>query len=378
MPTERVSLGAAVANGVVYAVGGTHYEMISGKSTQAPTNSNEAYDPVTDTWTAKAPMQTPLTSFGIAVYQNKIYCIGGTTNEVYDTRKDTWQLMSPMPNLRTALQANVVDGKIYLIGGVIAMTSGPEQFSTLNEVYDPATDTWNAKAPLPLAVANYASAVVNDLIYIISGRSKNGSTTNIIDAVQVYDPQSDSWTASASIPIPVSTAAATAIAALTTKTDANDQESTEALFVIGGLTKTDPFHAANLTQIYYPQNNTWASGAPLLYPRGGLAAVSIDSSIFAIGGGSHVFFNPQSNANQQYGPNITQNSSNAVPTPTQSSMPTPTPAPTQTPSLPPNPSPSIPEFLVGFPFAVLLLCVVATAVYLRQKHYWKKPYSLRA
>jgi hypothetical protein len=38
----------------------------------------------------------------------------------------------------------------------------------------------------------------------------------------------------------------------------------------------------------------------------------------------------------------------------------------------------IPEFPVGFPFAVLLLCVVAVAVYLRQKHPWKKPYSLRA
>jgi cell division septation protein DedD len=100
--------------------------------------------------------------------------------------------------------------------------------------------------------------------------------------------------------------------------------------------------------------------------------------------------------------------STPTPTPTATPTPTPTTAPTQTPtttaspslsasttptitstptqaltatpysSQNPTPSPTIPEFPVGFPFAVLLLCVVAVAVYLRQKHLRKKPISLRA
>ena len=40
-------------------------------------NATEAYNPGTDTWTLKAPMPTSRDGFGIAVYQNKIYCIGG-------------------------------------------------------------------------------------------------------------------------------------------------------------------------------------------------------------------------------------------------------------------------------------------------------------
>ena len=70
-------------------------------------------------------MPTPRDSFAIAVYQNKIYCIGGRTsfpvtspepftsvNEVYDPATNTWQNRARMPNLEWPVQANVVNGKI--------------------------------------------------------------------------------------------------------------------------------------------------------------------------------------------------------------------------------------------------------------------------
>ena len=370
MPTERFGLGAADANGLVYAIGGTHYAIINGVSTPAPTSANEAYDPTTDTWRTKTPLPTPITNFGIATYQNKIYCIGGTTNEVYDPEKDVWQLLTPMITPRTDLQANAVGGKIYLIGGNNATTVGPSQISNLNEVYDPTTDAWTTKSPLPSAVSDYASTIVNGRIYIISGRSQSG----LSDAVQVYDPQSDSWSNIASIPTPVQGAAASLIPDTYSETNANGVQSTQALFVIGGTIQSDPIHATNLTQVYSPQTNIWTNGTSILYPESELAAVSMNTTIFAIGGGQNAFFNPQSNLNQQYGPNITQNLSNSLPTLTPVALATLAPSPTPTPSItaPPlsfspssNPSPSIPELPSVM---VLLSLVVAATVILGLRH----------
>jgi len=49
-----------------------------------PVGTNEEYDPATNRWTYKTPKPTSGGGFGIAVYKNKIYCIGDNVNEVYD------------------------------------------------------------------------------------------------------------------------------------------------------------------------------------------------------------------------------------------------------------------------------------------------------
>jgi N-acetylneuraminic acid mutarotase len=58
----------AVVNQKIYAIGGNIGGFL---------DTNEEYDPATNIWTFKAPMPTPRSHFGIAAYQNKIYCIGG-------------------------------------------------------------------------------------------------------------------------------------------------------------------------------------------------------------------------------------------------------------------------------------------------------------
>ncbi len=195
MPTARGELGLAVVNGKIYAIGGL--------SDNSPDNNNEQFDPASNQWTVEMPMPTARSDFAIAVYNNKIYVIGGTVgngyvsnNEVYDPSTNTWETKASMPTPRSDLTANVVNDKIYLIGGKRYSNADPYFTETnANEVYDPANNTWTTKTSIPTAVYAYASATINGKIYIVGGSNNPTSSQNgaMIDANQVYDPQTDHW-----------------------------------------------------------------------------------------------------------------------------------------------------------------------------------------
>jgi hypothetical protein len=72
MQVARGSLGVAVVDGKIYAIGGISDDGVVGV--------NEEYDPETDMWVFKKSMPTPRESFAIVSCQGKIYCIGGTTD----------------------------------------------------------------------------------------------------------------------------------------------------------------------------------------------------------------------------------------------------------------------------------------------------------
>jgi hypothetical protein len=290
MPTTRSNVGAAAVDGKIYAIGGFTGPQLIGYNaySDVTTNVTEAYDPKTNAWTEKTPMPIPLSNFGVAVYQNKIYCMGQDLNEVYDPLTDTWETKTPMPMEATQLQAHVVDDKIYLIGGY------PN--GTINEVYDPTTDSWAIKAPIPTAVADYASAVIDGKIYVISGRVitayPNSQPENITNLTQVYNPLTNKWSLGAPIPMGVWQAAAGAT---------TGAEAPKAIYVMGGCNATYPLDAQVTNQVYFPENNSWGMAAPMLIDKAWLSVAVVNDTLYAIGGG-HNLFTETSTANTQYTP----------------------------------------------------------------------------
>lgn len=284
MPTERYYFGVAVVNGNLYAIGGTNYRSDC-------VNTTEMYDPVTNTWHTKALMPTPRYDFGIAVVDNKIYAIGGNIpgsysgwnitglNEVYDPATDTWETMAPMPTPRMSLDANVVNGKIYMIGGF--NYTWPYYSLDENEVYDPSTDSWTTKASILNATQSYSSAVVDNKIYIIGG---GGSSLN-----QIYDPATDIWSYGVSLPTEVDSAAAGATTGVM---------APKRIYVIGGKRDLD---AVNLNQIYDPETDTWNTGTAMPTARYGLGVTVVNDVLYAIGGVTG-WIAPVTATNDQYTP----------------------------------------------------------------------------
>ncbi|GIV28885.1 MAG: hypothetical protein KatS3mg027_2699 [Bacteroidia bacterium] len=242
MPTARAYLAAASpGNGKIYAIGGLRFDV-----DYLYLSTNEEYDPATNTWTTKAPMPTARAYLAAASPGNgKIYAIGGhrfdvanlylLTNEEYDPATNTWTTKAPMPTPRRGLAAvSPGNGKIYAIGGYrFDSYYGFHYFLSTNEEYDPASNTWTTKAPMPTARADLAAASSGDgKIYAIGGW--NGSY--YLSTNEEYDPATNTWTTKASMP--------TARADLAAASHGNGK-----IYAIGGWNGTNVF-ATN--EEYFP------------------------------------------------------------------------------------------------------------------------------
>ncbi|MCZ2809402.1 MAG: hypothetical protein O2V44_08615 [Candidatus Bathyarchaeota archaeon] len=286
MQEAKGSLGVAVVNGKIYAIGGVG--LIQYLST------NEEYDPVTDTWTFKEPMPTPRAYFGIAVYQNKIYVIGGTAerdsgwsptgaNVIYDPATDTWETKASMPTPRIGVQASVVDGKIYLVGGN----------SSANEVYDPATDSWTTKAPMPVAPGltrgwSCASVVVDKKIHVIGAFPRSNSH-------QIYNTETDSWSFGAPAPSGYFAAAGATTGVMAPKR----------IYVFSIDSEFWPLGLPGFVHhVYDPANDSWTNGASMPTGRFNVGVAVVNDMLYVIGGyipyiGTNKF---RSAVNEQYTP----------------------------------------------------------------------------
>ena len=105
-----------------------------------------------------------------------------------------------MPTGRWYLAAPSVDGIIYAIGGYVDIGTSVSVITDAVEAYDPNTDTWTSKAPMPTPRAGMAAVVVDGMLYAIGGSGEHGEFT---DVVEVYDPKKNNWqTSIAPLPRP--------------------------------------------------------------------------------------------------------------------------------------------------------------------------------
>ena len=293
-------------NNKIYALAGTGtYD-----NTNYTNNGVLEFDPQNNTWTAKNPIPFSRNNFATAVYQNKIYVIGGLdgVNQVYDPATDTWETKTPMLTPREQLNAHTVNGKIYLIGGQISGAIALD----LNEVYDPITDSWTAKAPIPSGVFGSASAVVDNKIYFMGGSGPKPPDLN-----QIYDPGTDSWSLGKPVPTPVRSVVAGAT---------SGELAPKKIYVIGGRTIDSGLLGANINQVYTPENDSWMVGASMQTARFDLHVAVVHDKLYVMGG--LPYFNVQGDycfENEEYTPIGFGTIPQSTPTPTSSPEPEPFP-----------------------------------------------------
>ncbi|HZA61097.1 MAG TPA: kelch repeat-containing protein [Actinomycetota bacterium] len=214
MPAPRAQFGIGVIDGVIYVVGGVTRG--SGDSTVVATV--EAYNPATRTWSTRAPMPAPRADMAVAVVDGILYAIGGWvvpppgdgpcaytsvgTVEAYDPVTDTWTARASMPTARALLGAGTVNGIVYALGGQVVGPTPDEGtlFLATVEAYDPATDTWTARAPMPTRRFALGVGEIGGLVYAVGGDVAPLNPLHPTGTLEAYDPVTDRWTVHATMP----------------------------------------------------------------------------------------------------------------------------------------------------------------------------------
>ena len=194
---------AAAVGDKLYLIGGQ-----TGTSGNGPfVNKVYEYEPAKLKWTERAPMPTRRSSGAAAVISDRIYVAGGRPPRgndfaVYDTSDDTWTTLPNLPTQRNHLAAAAIDGKVYVAGGRF----GAGHTSTLTgalEVFDPETNTWVARAPMPTPRGGVNGIAVHGCFYVFGGEGNDDVPTGVFSENEVYDPLSNRWQSLEPIPIPV-------------------------------------------------------------------------------------------------------------------------------------------------------------------------------
>jgi len=165
-----------------------------------------------NTWVEKAPMHQARRGLGVIAVDGKIYAIGGTAsigfissvlsiNEQYNPTTNTWVYKASMPTARVYFAIAAYENKIYCFGGITGMGISelimPGMYTDIDtdavEEYNTFTDTWTVKTHMPKGGGMHMSAQeVNGLIYVFDSQNY----------VYVYNPLNDSWTEKDSMSVP--------------------------------------------------------------------------------------------------------------------------------------------------------------------------------
>jgi len=261
MPEALEQSGFAAYGGLFYIFGG---------------NLNTVpyvYDPVSDSWSTRAPDSNARCDTAAISYNGKIHVIGGqlncdfntptTVHRVYDPVANTWSNAASALVARGDTAYGLIGGKFYLTGGG---ASFPGAFNQ-TEIYDPVTDAWSFGAPIPIAVRRAGSAVIDGKLYVVSGQDAGFIYR---PEVQIYDPVSNSWSYGAPIPTP--------------------RHSPLVGVIDGKMYAATGYNGSALTtlEIYDIASNSWTTGPSSTTPRWIGASAVIDSKFYIAEGRSTV------------------------------------------------------------------------------------------
>ena len=167
---------------------------------------------------------------------------------------------------RRALGAAVVNGAVYAVGG----WNGAATQLKLVERLDPATGVWTIAPPLQVARSQHAVIAAEDHLWVVGGWS---AEDGLVTAVERFSPAQGTWEIVTHLPTP--------------RREPGVSLWQRQLVVAGGFngsSDADLDGYSDRVEAYDLDSGTWQQLADLGTPRRGLALVSVEDRLFAIGG----------------------------------------------------------------------------------------------
>jgi uncharacterized delta-60 repeat protein len=192
LPNGQVLVAGGGCNGHAYGCDSGSFE--------APLKSAELYNPGTGTWTRTGSMKHPREYFTATLLKDgKVLAAGGfafcddgicgdnNSAELYDPGTGQWAVTGSMHSAREQHTATLLpNGEVLAAGGVSqgGFCCAAQSYSSA-ELYNPATGTWSATAPMATAHWGQTATLLRNGWVLIAG----GNTS----VAEIYEPQQAAW-----------------------------------------------------------------------------------------------------------------------------------------------------------------------------------------
>ena len=130
----------------------------------------------------------------------RLYVVGGTNGsttinlssvERYDPATNAWEAVAPIDTGRRSLGVATIDGKLYAAGGTDGTQTHAPAPSSPMQRYDPASNRWKAMASMSPTRYGLGVEALDGKVYAVGGAVSYGS----LSSVERYDAATDIWEA---------------------------------------------------------------------------------------------------------------------------------------------------------------------------------------
>ena len=270
---------ALLADGRVLAAGGSDGFVPSGDDVNvAAVAFAEIYDPSTETWTVTGSMNEPrMGHTATLLADGRLLIAGGDAPaELYDPTTETWTVTGNTVEARGGHTATLLlDGTVLVAGGYGNTASA--------ELYDPGTGTWRATGDMPQPHAAHTATLLADGKVLVVGGERMGIPDRGLSrdesqrmAADIYDPSTGTWAAAGIMTEPRLYHAAALLPhgrVLVTGGLRNNED--------GG-----PDRLATV-EVYDPETGEWSASANLVAPRFGHTATLLPDGRVLLAGGQY-------------------------------------------------------------------------------------------
>jgi Kelch motif/Galactose oxidase, central domain len=230
--------------------------------------AQSASGPVHGTWSATGSMAVHRGDHTATVLSDgRVLVVGGSQTyfavasaELYDPKTRTWSSAGSLPMPSWGDTATLLpNGKVLVVGG--SPSDGYHLGSTSSaELYDPQTNGWSAAASMRTPRSFHTATLLPDgRVLIVGGvEATSDMLGKVLASAELYDPALDAW----SLTAPLSAGRAKHVAVLL---------SNHQVLVIGGITSAAGYSGASnstrTAELYDPTTQTWSPAASMQYAR---------------------------------------------------------------------------------------------------------------
>lgn len=256
-------MASVAVNGEIYLIGGyLHPGSLS---------VVERYNPISDSWVSLQPLPKPLDHPAAVSFGDYIYVIGGLDGaEIgkpssnvfrYSIKNNSWDSVSTLPVPLGAVSAVVVDGFVHVFGGLNELGSSASHY-----VYNIEQDTWATDVSLPHPNDHMAIATDGKKIFLTGGRET--FPNSFLSRLLIFNIKYKTWDEGPALPTP--------------RGDAQSAIVGKSFIVAGG--ENADKKVFDIVEAFDMEAMEWRSLSRLSKARHGHSAVSLENTLYLIGG----------------------------------------------------------------------------------------------